>query len=301
MRARQLEVFNAVMREGTITAAAQMLNISQPALSQVLLRMEDELGFSLFERVKGRLNPTPEALELLPETERLIAGLQGMRRKCDDLKLGRTGLVRVASSTPPGMAILPRALAEFRARHPDIMMRSHIAPIASIIHMLREGECALALALDDRLPPDINADVVGFTHFVCLLPEGHSLAARSEIALSDLESESLISYRAGTRPAEELSIAERAQAVNLTPILEIDASISAVGFVQAGLGIAIVDGLLPWHQFAGLTARPLAQSPALPLSLLVSRGRRLSRIEEIMRDHLRLSCAESLADGEART
>ena len=54
MRARQLEVFIAVMRAGTVTAAARMLNISQPALSQILLHTEDELGFTLFERVKGR-------------------------------------------------------------------------------------------------------------------------------------------------------------------------------------------------------------------------------------------------------
>ena len=62
MRARQLEVFCTLMRCGTVTGAAAMLNISQPALSQILLHAEDQLGFKLFNRVRGRLVPTQEAV-----------------------------------------------------------------------------------------------------------------------------------------------------------------------------------------------------------------------------------------------
>ena len=74
MRARQIEVFRMVMRCGTLTGAAEALNVSQPALSQILLHTEDELGFKLFQRVKGRLIPTPEAEEIYPEVERLFGG-----------------------------------------------------------------------------------------------------------------------------------------------------------------------------------------------------------------------------------
>lgn len=294
MRARQLEVFTAVMRAGTVTAAARMLNISQPALSQILLHTEDELGFALFDRVKGRLHPTPEALELFPEAERLFAGLEGLRRKTADLRLGRAGLVRIAASPPPAMTILPRALAEFRARHPDILLRSSIAPIANIIGMLRDGDAGLALALDDRLPPDIDVEPVGRIGFVCVLPEHHPLTARAEISLADLEAETVIAYRGNTRPADELAHAARGAGALLSPALEIDVSISAVGLVQAGLGVAVVDALLPWQQFAGLAVRPLAHSPQLPVSLLTARARPLSQAEALMRQNLRAACAAVL-------
>ncbi|OWK20342.1 transcriptional regulator [Mesorhizobium amorphae CCBAU 01583] len=210
MRARQLEVFIAVMRAGTVTAAARMLNISQPALSQTLLHTEDELGFTLFERVKGRLRPTPEALEIFADAERLSAGLEGLRRKTTDLRLGRTGLVRVAASPPPAMAILPRAFTGFRAQHPNILLRSHMAPIAAIIDMLRAGDASLGVAMDDRLPPDIEAEVIGSVGFSCLLPAGHVLAGKTELTLADLAGEELISYRGNTRPADELAHAARA-------------------------------------------------------------------------------------------
>ena len=291
MRARQLECFIAVMRAGTITAAARMLNISQPALSQVLLHTEDDLGFRLFERQKGRLRPTPEARELFADAERLASGLEGIRRKTADLRLGRAGLVRIAASPPPAMTILPAAFTVFRKRHPEVLLRSHMAPISGIVELLRAGDASLGLAMDDRLPPDIEAEVLCDVGFVALLPRGHSLAARDQIALTDLAGLDLITYRGNTRPAEELAHAARAQNLSLSCSLEIDVSLSAVGFVQAGLGIALVDALLPWRQFAGLAVLPLAKSPTIPLSLLTAPNRALSRADEIMRDDIRAAVA----------
>lgn len=287
MRARQLEVFSAVMRAGSVTGAARLLNISQPALSQILIRTEDELGFRLFDRIKGRLSPTPEALELFPETERLFAGLEGLRRKTADLRVGRAGLVRVAASPPPGMSLLPRALVAYRAKHPDILLRTRVAPILSMVEMLRAGDVALALALDDALPPDIEVEPIGRTSFCCLLPEGHPLTASATLGFADLQGETVISYRSLTRPHDELAAAARRADTAFVAGIEIESSVSAAGFVRAGLGIAVVDALLPWSFFPGIVQRPLTAAPELPVSLLTLRGKALSRAEEAMRDQLR--------------
>ncbi|MGH1354311.1 MAG: LysR family transcriptional regulator [Thalassovita sp.] len=291
MRARQLEVFTAVMRAGTVTGAARMLNISQPALSQVLKHTEDDLGFLLFAREKGRLHPTPEAMELYPEAERLSAGLEGLRRKTTDLRKGRAGLVRVAASAPPSMSILPRALMGLRAKHPNIQLRAHVAPLSTLIAMLRAGDATLALALDDQLPADIGVEVIDKTSFCCLLPTDSDLADAQNISLLDLAGQTVISYRSNTRPRDELDRAAQAQGLRFQPDLEIDSSISAVGFVQAGLGIAVVDALLPWHQFPGIVMCPLAQSPQFPLSLLTLKDRQIAQADQFMIDELRALCA----------
>lgn len=287
MRARQLEVFTAVMRAGTVTGAARLLNISQPALSQILRHAEDELGFRLFDREKGRLHPTQEALELYPEAERLFAGLEGLRRKTSDLRLGRAGLVRIAASPPPTMSLLPRALAAYRALHPDIIVRTHVAPIASMVELLRAGDAALALALDDILPPDIAVERIGETSFCCLLPVGHRLLAADKVSLADLAEETVISYASRTRPHTELEAAAMRIGARFTPGIEIDSSLSAAGFVQAGLGVAVVDALLPWGFFPNMAMRPLAEAATLPLSLLTLRDKALSRAEETMRNKIR--------------
>ncbi|WP_413207568.1 LysR family transcriptional regulator [Rhodospirillum sp. A1_3_36] len=291
MRARQLEVFTAMMRAGSVTGAAHMLNISQPALSQILRHTEDELGFALFDREKGRLKPTPEAMELYPEAERLVVGMEGLRRKTEDLRQGKVGIVRIAASTPPGLALLPRAMAEFRARHPDIALRSHVTPMAGITPMLRAGDVALALALDDRPPPDIQVEPLGRVAFRCLLPENHPLTEREALTFADLEAETVISYGADKRPHEELVIAARSKGQTFHSGIEVGVSISAVGFVQAGLGVAVVDAMLPWEQFAGIAVRRLVDGPTIPFCLLTLCGRALSRAEEVMADQIRTLCA----------
>ena len=219
MRARQLEVFTAIMRAGSVTGAARSLNISQPALSQVLRHLEDELGFLLFSREKGRLKATPEALELFPQADRLFGQLEGLRRKSADLKLGRTGLVRVGTSTPPALSILPRIFHDFRARHSGVALRSIVAPLQSLLVMLREGDAAMAIALSDRAETDIEVEVLGRTQFCCLMPEGHALAEMQEISFPDLQGEYLISYRAATQPHEELDQAARAAGQTFSPAM----------------------------------------------------------------------------------
>jgi DNA-binding transcriptional LysR family regulator len=290
MRARQLEVFRMVMRCGTLTSAAEALNVSQPALSQILLHTEDELGFKLFLRVKGRLIPTPEAEELYPEVDRLFSDLEGLRQRAGDLRQGKSGVVRLAASAPPSLALVPEALRHFRAAHADIRILSYVVPAEVIVAMLDRGQAGLGIAMTDQSFPLIDTEIIGHTRIVCVLPSAHPLASREAIGPADLRGETLISYRAESLPGQLLRAALGREGVSFQPEMEIDVSIIALAFVQQGLGIAIVDGLLPWHSFPGLVTRPFRPSVALPLCLLTSSRRPLSRNHELLRTHLRSAC-----------
>lgn len=294
MQARQLEVFCMLMRCGTVTAAASMLNISQPALSQILLHAEDQLGFKLFNRVRGKLVPTREADELYPECERIFGELSALRRRTTDMRHGRTGLIRVAASAPPAMSIVPKALLAFRAAHPDIIVRSLIAPLVNIVEMIRNGDAPLGVVMNNMARPGIDVETLGHAELVCVLPETHRLADRQRIAFTDLKDETLISYRATTLPGRLLASAAAAEQELFNPAIEIDISITALPFVRDGFGVAVVDGLLPWEQFPGLVRRPLRHSPTVPIALLTSRDRPLTGIHLAMRDNLREACAEVL-------
>ncbi|POR49183.1 LysR family transcriptional regulator [Bosea psychrotolerans] len=290
MRARQLEVFRMVMRCGTLTSAAEALNVSQPALSQILLHTEDELGFKLFLRVKGRLIPTPEAEELYPEVDRLFSDLEGLRQRAGDLRQGKSGVVRLAASAPPSLALVPEALRHFRAAHADIRILSYVVPAEVIVAMLDRGQAGLGIAMTDQSIPLIDTEIIGHTRIVCVLPSTHPLASREAIGPADLRGETLISYRAESLPGQLLRAALGREGVSFQPEMEIDVSIIALAFVQQGLGIAIVDGLLPWHSFPGLVTRPFRPNVALPLCLLTSSRRPLSRNHELLRAHLRSAC-----------
>lgn len=278
------------MRCGTITSAARALNVSQPALSQILLHTEDELGFKLFQRVKGRLVPTPEAEELFPEVDRLFGDLEGLRRRAQDLRLGKSGVVRLAASAPPSLSLVPEALRHFRAAHHDIRILSYVVPAEIIINMIDRGDAGLGLAMTDQTIPLIDTEIIGQTRIICVLPAEHRLAQREAIDASDLAGETLISYRAESLPGQLLRDALGRVGMAFQPEIEIDVSIIALAFVQQGLGIALVDGLLPWHSFSGLVTRPFRLSVTLPLCLLTSAKRPLSRNHELLRAHLRNAC-----------
>lgn len=289
MQARQLEVFCMLMRCGTVTGAAAMLNISQPALSQILLHAEDQLGFKLFDRVRGRLVPTQEANELYPEAERIFAELGALRRRTVDMRHGRTGLVRLAASAPPSMSIVPKALTAFRKAHPDIVVRSLVAPMTNILDMLRSGDVLLGVAMNDMPHHDLDVETVGHAGLVCLMPEGHRLAAHAEVGFAELAEETLISYRVDTLPGRLLAAALEAEGGTYAPAVEIDLSITALPFVREGIGVAVVDGLLPWKQFSGIVQRPFRPGIRVPIAILTSKERPLSGSHDLMRDCLRLA------------
>lgn len=301
MQARQLEVFCMLMRTGTVTGAAAMLNISQPALSQILLHAEDQLGFKLFNRVRGKLVPTREADELYPECERIFSELSALRRRTTDMRFGRTGLIRVAASAPPAMSIVPKALFAFRSSHPDIVVRSLIAPLVNVVDMIRNGDAPLGIVMNNAARPGIDVETLGYAELICIIPENHHLAERDRIGFDDLQNEMLISYRAGTFPGRLLVNAAAAEKQFFNPAIEIDISITALPFVRDGYGVAIVDGLLPWGEFPGLVLRPLKQKISVPIALLTSRDRPLTGSHLAMRDNLREACATVLKSAKTQT
>jgi DNA-binding transcriptional LysR family regulator len=294
MQARQLEVFCMVMRCGTVTGAAQMLNISQPALSQILIHAEDQLGFKLFTRVRGKLVPTREAEELHPEAERIFAELGALRRRTMDMRFGRTGLIRIAASAPPAMAIVPKAFSAFRESHPDIVVRSLIAPLDNVVEMVRNGDAPLGVVMNNMPRQGIEVETLGNAELICILPEGHRLAGRDRIGFADIQAEPLISYRIDTLPGQLLAGAAEAENLAFNPAIEIDISITALPFLRDGFGVAIVDGLLPWEQFPGLVRRPFLPRLTVPVAVLTSRDRPLTGNHAAMRDCLRDACLSLL-------
>jgi DNA-binding transcriptional LysR family regulator len=292
MRARQIEVFRMVMRCGTLTSAAEALNVSQPALSQILLHTEDELGFKLFQRVRGRLIPTPEAEDLYPEVERLFGDLEALRGRARDLRHGKAGIVRLAASAPPSLSVVPEALRHFRSAHPGLRLLSYVVPAEIIMRMLDDGQAGLGIAMTDEPMAGIETEIIGRTRIVCVLPAGHELAEKASIAATDLREETLISYRATSLQGRLLREAFAREGLAFQPEMEIDVSIIGLAFVQQGLGIAVVDGLLPWHSFPGLVTRPFLPEVALPLCLLTSARRPLSRSHDLLRAHLRTACRD---------
>src|SRR6476620_4655722 len=119
MRLRHIEVFHAIMQVGTISGAAQVLHISQPAVTKVLQHAELQLGMQLFERVRGKLYPRPEAHRLFVETTKLNRDLQGIRRLAASLKGEAVETIHLVSSPTIAVNVLPQAMTAWRKSFPE--------------------------------------------------------------------------------------------------------------------------------------------------------------------------------------
>src|SRR5271167_2032319 len=113
MRIRQVEAFQAVMRSAGVTAAAALLNISQPSVSRLIADLEHEVGFALFVRRGGRLHPTQQGLALYEAVRRSFQGLDLLDQAARRIRAHPVGTIRVAALSALAASLLPPVLAEF--------------------------------------------------------------------------------------------------------------------------------------------------------------------------------------------
>jgi hypothetical protein len=162
-----------------------------------------------------------------------------------------------------------------------------VVSLERITFMLDSGAAGLGVAMTNAVLPLIDTELVGHCALTCLVPETHPLASREAVDPGDLAGERLISYRADTQPALLVDRALAAVGERLRPEIEVELSIIALAFVQGGLGLALVDDLLPWHRFPGVRTVPFTPRVALPISILTSARRPVSRHHDLLRAELR--------------
>lgn len=278
MNARQLEIFHAVMRSGTITGAASFLGISQPAVSKAMHAIERRLGFRLLRPVRGRLYPTPEAQRLLPDADRIMSELSAFERLTGEVKTGGAGLVRVAASSSSATALLPAATALFHKANPAVRISSHLLPARAVAEAVAAGEADFGLALSPVQLPGLTVRTLGASEMVVIAPPGHPLLDRETIAPADLAPFPLISFGRETHFGQLLDRAFESAGVRRQIGLQVTMSIVAACYVQRGLGVALIDSFaLHTGLLTGIGWRPFAPAIVLPVTLMSQGNHLLSR------------------------
>jgi DNA-binding transcriptional LysR family regulator len=194
MNARHLEVFRAVMRHGSLTAAAEALHVSQPAVSKVLRHFESVIGYQLFERISGRLIATAEAHLLFQDADRIFREIEALKVFSNRIRDKQLSLLRVAASAPPTFALLPIAALRFRRRNPGARLVLQTLPAQEIAERILIGDADLGLTMTTLSEPQIRNDVVGSAEIVALMPRTSPLAGKDFVTPADLAGETLISY-----------------------------------------------------------------------------------------------------------
>ncbi|HWJ94901.1 MAG TPA: LysR substrate-binding domain-containing protein [Telluria sp.] len=267
MRLRHIEVFHAIMQVGTISGAAQVLHISQPAVTKVLQHAELQLGMPLFERVRGKLYPKPEAHRLFAETEKLHRDLQGIRRLAASLKSRAVETVRLVSTPTIAVSVLPQAMTTWRRDFPETRCELATHHTTEIVNTLRLGEADLALSLQDPRHPGIVAEPIAQGSLTVMAPVG---TWPEEECGTPLSAEALTGELIGLSdrdPLGEMVVAEL-ESQGMQPVFHtvVQTYQIARSLVEAGAGTAILDPFTAASAAPNkVQKRPFA--PAIPVQL----------------------------------
>jgi DNA-binding transcriptional LysR family regulator len=288
MNLRQIEVFRAVMSTGSISGAAQMLHVSQPAVSRLLSYTEGKIGFALFERIKGRLYATPEAKRLFREVEGVYAGVQRVNELAHELAERRRGFLHVMSSPSIGQWLIPQAISTFRVGHADVHVTLSFQNYAQVKDRLLDLKADVGVVILPMEHPNLEVTPVGQAHMVCICPPQHPLAGRGTLGLRELRPYPMISYDPDTPFGTIVGQMYQTAGEALVSSLEVGSPQNACALVATGAGIALVDefSARSW-QATQLVARPIAAAPALTVNIVHARFEPLSQLAQSFVDILR--------------
>lgn len=270
MRMRQIEAFRAVMMSGGITAAATMLNISQPSVSRLIADLERAVGFRLFDRRGARIHPTGQAHALYEAVRRSYAGLDLLNQAARRIRAHPVGTIRIAALAAISMTILPAVIERFRILYPDIKITVESLGQRAIEERVFLGQADLGICVDTSASEGIRYTPLARAEYVCILPAHHPLAQRGDIRVQDLAGEEFIGPM---HEADALwnGIDEALKALEI-PVrrrLETQHSQIIYAFVEAGLGIAIAEpfSAAMFHRL-GVAVRRISPAIHLDFALL---------------------------------
>jgi DNA-binding transcriptional LysR family regulator len=282
MDLRQLEVFGAVMKAGTTIGAAHLLSISQPSVSNALRRLEDSLGFDLFDRVQGRLQPTDEARILYQEVQDIFTAFDKTRQVVDEIRQDRRGHLRIAATPVIGNSLLPRTIGPFVRSRPSLKVSLEIEKLEDVLDKTSRGEVDIGIAINPYASPTLRSHRICSVRMVCVMLENHPLSAKRTITPPDLADQTLVSFAADTVLGRLIDAAFVKQGMSRQINLEVRYCETACLLAETCGGVAIVDqfAFCGAMTYPHLVFREFSPSIEVGAYLLVPRFRRLSRVAE---------------------
>lgn len=261
---RQLEAFRNVMVTGSMTIAAELLKISQPAVSRLVKDLEATLDMRLFRREGNRLIPGAEAQRLFREVERFYQGIERVERVAQDLKSVRIGTLRIASISALGLSFLSEGVRRFSLARPGVVTSLEVCPSLGVLELTAANQVDIGyVGFMGTEYPGVDVFPHASVAAVCVLPRRHALARKKAVKITDLQGESLISLRSNSPLRMRVEMALNAAGVTCRRPVETTFAHSACSMVAAGLGLTVADPFTAAHlNDPAVVCRPLV--PAVP-------------------------------------
>jgi DNA-binding transcriptional LysR family regulator len=275
---RQLRAFVAVYQTGNLSTAAELLSLTQPAVTVLLRDLEAKLGVRLFDRTTRRLQRTEAALEAIGFAERALAELMALGSTMADFAGTRRGRLRVSATTSVAQTLLPERLAGFHALHPGIKVSVDDCAPAELVEHVLSGHSDLGIGTLEAPVPGLQERVFLRDFLVVAGTQAHLGGSGRSITWKQLSTLPVITVKGGYGVRGRIDQAAADAGVQLRLEHEVSLLTTAVALAAAGLGVAVVPGTVASStRTPGLLMRPLVRPQVQrTLSLIHKTDRALS-------------------------
>lgn len=285
---QQLQGFVAVAERGSFRAAADHINLSAPALSRRIEKLETILGARLFHRTTREVELTPLGRVFLERARSALDDLEAAMLGISDIAASRSGRVTVACVPSAAIHFLPSVVRSFSESYPLIRIRVIDEAAGLALASVMSGESDFGISFMNQQVPGVDFEPIHTDPFVLAMPRGHALAARQVLAWPELAGERLLAVARSSGNRQLLDDALARSGVDLSYCLEVSHIATLLGMVEAGLGLAAVPCMTLPASHPTLRGVALEQpSVARLLGLVTRHGAALRAPARMFQDHLR--------------
>ena len=240
---RQIEAFKALIEHGTVSRGAEMMNISQPAMSQLIGHLEEDAGLRLFDRVKGRLVPTERGMRLYEEIGRIFAGVRQVENAVEAIRREEQGSLTVGVMPALASSFIPRAIPAFLEKRGDVFCSIQQMSSQWILDRLIARKLDIGLIGFGFDNPYITLEPLLEHPLVCIMPTEHPLAAKSVIEPQDLHEVPFVTLHPDTYLGRRVEAVFEQYVVKPRNVLMANVAPTLCECVAVGLGVSLIHPL----------------------------------------------------------
>lgn len=278
MNIKQLKAFRATVLAGTVSGAADLLDLSQPSISRLIGQLEDHLGVILFDRISGRLVLTPEGQLIYEHVEKTFNALDKISEYAFDIKHSRVGKLSIACMPALGLEFMPSVIEGFCKANPGVSITLDVQLSPKIEDWITTQHVDIGLAQIPLEREGLIVDEFCKAPYVAALPKGHPLATHKRLVPEHFNNEKFVSLTSVNSVRHLIDQLFANYNVKRTMLLETSYLPTVCSLVGSGLGVSLVDPLSAYYHLENIDIRTMEPAPMFNVGLMYASHRPLAKV-----------------------
>ncbi|WP_419903027.1 LysR family transcriptional regulator [Kiloniella sp.] len=238
---KQLEAFHTVVDLGSVKAAGEYLNVTQPAISHLLRTLEEGVGFKLFERLGRSLELTVNGRRFFEEARLSIKAVSDIEQKAEAIRQGKVGHIRIAALPAYADGEVASVVGGFMAEHKGIFVEIESFGMTQVIELVASGQFDLGIVALPVRNPSLRVYPWKKSPVICAVPQGHEFVSLKRIDLDDLNGQDFISIGSGSPFRYQAMELFRQRSIEPNFVAEVRTQRIALRLVEEGAGLSLMD------------------------------------------------------------